>query len=420
MKKTIFWLLTVYVILLLLFSVSMVTVHAIPHWSIEPHIRTSVRALLEEGKYPSIMEIPIFRIDTFTDALMLNLAWCADEHNPQEAAFSNLYYTDSGMNVFERTQDVVNGRGASDGFFYPYARYWHGSQVVLRPLLMVTDYYTIRLWNIIVFSVVLLLCLWTICRHLSASIAFLFLLSLALVGLPVIPQCIQFSVCFYLALFSIFIILMFPGLTANLLRTSCVFFAIGGLTAFFDLLTTPIVTLAFPLTICLLVHTSWQSSRHVTRFSLVWLSGYISLWLSKCILSQLLTEYDIVDSFLNAAMVRSATGVIGLWQTLSQMFGNTLVTSLSILMVVVVLLVIALATSCWLRFRHHGKVLTNGWLLTIALVVPLWHLLFIQHSIVHFWFTWRTLSVCMFALFLFVYLITHPRNEKDCSTYTVL
>ena len=75
-----------YVLLLALFVGTMTVAHLIPHRSIEGNVALSVETLSREGKYPSLLGVPLFRIDTFTDALMLNMAWCADEVHPVDAA----------------------------------------------------------------------------------------------------------------------------------------------------------------------------------------------------------------------------------------------------------------------------------------------------------------------------------------------
>lgn len=420
MKKVLKGLLTTYVLLWAVFLCAMVAVHTLPYAWIERNAVESGRQLQDFGKYPRLWGNPLLRIDTFTDALMLNMAWCADESHPLDAALQNRYYTDDDMNVFERTQDVLNGRMSADGYYYPYARYWHGYQTLLRPMLVLTDYQGILWINAACLSLLLVLCVWTVGRRLSWRVAGLLLLSLLLVALPVVPLCIQFSTCFYIALLAVVAILRCPRLTQSGVAACCTFFAMGALTAYFDLLTTPVLTLGLPLAICLLHRPVWQSSKWVLRLTSVWLGGYASLWASKCIVAQLLTDYDIVGSFLRAVQVRSVTGVGTLWAPVVSVLGNVPFYILGSLVFIAVALCLALVVGLWRWGRRNEAARMNAWLVLIALLTPCWYLLTLQHSSVHYWFTWRDLASTFFALFVFIYRVTSIPHEPNRSTHTVL
>ena len=420
MNKVLKGLLATYVLLVALFLCAMLAVHTIPHAWIERHAVESGRQLQDCGKYPRLWGNPLLRIDTFTDALMLNMAWCADESRPLDAALQNRYYTDDDMNVFERTQDVLNGRMSADGYYYSYARYWHGYQTLLRPMLVLTDYQGILWANAVCLLLLLALCLWAVGRYLSWRVAGLFLFSLALVALPVVLVCIQFSTCFFIALLAVFVILCCPGLTRNAVAACCTFFVIGALTAYLDLLTTPTLTLGLPLTVCLLSRPVWQSSKWVLRLTSVWLGGYALLWVSKCVVAQLLTDYDIVGSFLHAVQVRSVTGASTLWAPVQSVLGNVPFYLLGSLLFIAAVLCLALIAGLWRWGRRNEAARMNAWLVLIALQTPCWYLLTLQHSSVHYWFTWRALASTFFALFVFIYRVTSISHEQNRSTHTVL
>ena len=317
MKRILLVLCSSYVALLLLLSGVMMIVSMVPHERVAAHMVQSCSQLRAEGLYPEQWGIPLMRIDTFTDALMLNMAWCADDTTPIRSAMLNRFYTDDDMQVFDRTMDLVSSH-ASDGFYMPYGRYWHGHQTIVRPLLTVTDYAGILRFGKWCFWILLALTLWLVGRRLSWSMAVILGASLLLTSIWCVPECIQFSTCFYLSFLGIIVVLQWPWTVQTSMRFAVTFFVVGALTTFFDILTTPQVTLCLPLLMVLL-----RSERNVRlhRFllgTISWGLGYAMLWLSKCVIAWLLTGENVVADFLQNARSRSLAGVSGLLDLLSE------------------------------------------------------------------------------------------------------
>ena len=418
--KTAKFLIGAFICLLSFFSLLMIAVHLIPHESIGRHCEESALTLQEEGLYPQPLGIPLFRIDTFTDALMLNMAFCADEKRPVESAMTNVFYTDDEMQVFERTQDILHGKKTANGFFEPYARYWHGHQTVLRPLLSIMGYKGIMRLNALCLWALALLSLTLVWRRLSLAISTLLLLSLMVVAFPVVPRCLQFSTCFHLTFLFIIALLLWPRLTKGSTTAASTFFVFGGLTSFFDILTTPLLTLGLPLVVCLLQHDRWQSVKNVISLSAVWALGYGVLWVSKCVLAQLLTGQAVVTDFLANVRVRSVAGILSMHELLVGQFGGTVALAICLLIAAGVVALVLFSHACWKRMQRNPKWGHHWWLLAVALIVPLWYVATLQHTVVHYWFTWRALAVSIFSISVFIYLTKKSAHEEDCSTDTLL
>ena len=412
---------TLLLVLLVFCTLGMISVHLIPQESIKGQCEESAKTLQKEGLDPQILDIPLLKIDTFTDALMLNMAFCADEKQPVKSAFTNSFYTDDEMNVYDRTLELLlPGSNNPDGYEKDYARYWHGYQTVLRPLLTVFSYRQIIVLNCIVFFLTALLCLALVWLLLSPKLALLMLVSLLIVGLPVVPLCLQFSTCFYLMFLSMIAILAWPSLTSNPVAAACTFFVIGGLTSFFDLLTTPLLTLGFPLIICLLINHKRQSARQIIRLSASWFSGYALLWLSKCLVSLLLIGNNVIDDFITNATSRSLAGFYSMKELLTNQFGTQIAIGICLGIVVAILLFIGLAVACWKHIKKQPASKRHSWLLLIALMVPLWLVATLQHAVVHYWFVWRALAVSFFAIFTYLYYTKTFNHEKDSRNHSLL
>lgn len=137
-----------------LFFISLVAVSHIKKSSISQNALISAQTIDEEGLKRKIGGIPIFRLDNFTDALMINIATNIDERNTVESAINCTYtYRGNRMSVTQGIRDAINEDYEHDAF--EYARYWHGYLLFLRPLLTATDYSGIRILNYVVPSLLL-------------------------------------------------------------------------------------------------------------------------------------------------------------------------------------------------------------------------------------------------------------------------
>lgn len=401
-RKTVGGLLVCYGVLLVVATVGMIAVARLPKEAIAGHCRTSVVQLCERGDAPEIGNLPLLRIDTFTDMIMLNVAYCMGESMPVEAAMRCSFFTDNNMDVFTTTPALVEGAtDTADAFFLGYGRYWHGYLLFLRPLLTFATYHDICLLSACIQILLLVICLILIWKRCSAQAAGFLLLALAAVALPISLLCLQFSTCFLLMYLGTIAVLAVPVTTQ---RAVYIFFTMGALTSFFDLLTTPQLTLGIPLTALLLADRRKADMQHILLLSVCWAAGYSMLWLSKLPVAWLLTGDNLADEFLSNAVGRSSAGLSELLELVAEKLGGNAVMVVGSLIVLGIACLLGFCLWIWQRIRHGAyQPGRRYWLLPIALLTPCWYLLMLQHSIIHYWFTWRALAVSLFCLLLFCF-----------------
>lgn len=364
---------SIYIVLLLLFSLSVVLSHSIPYSWIADNVEASLRQTEGEGDYPENLNTYIFRIDNYTDGgVMLNTAKNADYKNPVESA------------MLMR----VGGEGTG------YGRYWHGYQVFLRPLLIFFDIVKIRCLNYALFLLLIAYSSLLMLKSLSKGVALSWLATLLIINFHIVPHCMQFSCCFYIAIISMIVILKFDKLTESTQRALCLFFIIGSLTSFFDLLTTPTVTLGLPLAILLLKNGKQKTHiKQIVCLSLSWGIGYVFLWMSKWGVEYLLTGVNIFEEAKTQVEYR-------LGGDMGDAYSNLLriVYSFSMSLSACILFV------SWLFWKYCNKnaLLKNSYLLIIAMIPFFWFIVVHQHSITHFLFTWRSFTVSIFCIFVYI------------------
>lgn len=388
-----------YFILLATFFVLVVATAAIPLSAIHGNLESSVQTIAQEGEYP-VHGPSLTMQDNFTDCVMLNIAAGTDAGHPVVSAMSNTLHMGNG-DIISGTRDLLNGQQAESRL---YARYWHGSQVLLRPLLCVMDYRGIRIFNYIFLGLLALACILLGYRQVSRTFAAVFAVGLVAVTGWLVPLNMQYVACFGVMLVAMLLIMAAPG-RFHTTRAACLlFFVIGGVAQFFDLLTTPLITLGLPLIVWCMIHKPDHAGRVVVMLSLMWLLGYASLWASKWVLAGFIMGSDIIGDAVQSAQLRTAGGEMaeqGLTATaIYKMYWSSLISTRALIAEGAFILVVAILYRCFGRPRRFMS--ANLWLLLVAAMPVVWTLVLAQHTFLHHFFTWRIVLVTVVALLLFV------------------
>ena len=402
-----------YIVLLVSFTSLVILAHLIPTKLLVYNIHQSAQKIEDEGIFRQIGNIYLLQIDNMTDCMMLNMAATADEHHPVESALNNYYscnsvdegYKNMALNTIQLTE---KGRESLPERIH-YGRYWQGIQVLLRPLLIVADYSTIRIINYILLSALLLSLSWLIYSHFGVIVSIIFLASLLLVSAPIVPLSIQLSVCFYLMLlYSIYIIKL-----KNTDNVYLVFFIMGAITSYFDFLTVPQITLGIPLTFFLLKNKVDNTCKYVVLLSLSWLGGYALLWSSKWVIAYLLIGNEIMDTVTSSISLRLSDSIVfhGVEIGINDLV-FLLLSKIRWWMILILLSIMVFISLFYYRLQKGKTIIYRySWLLLIALIVPIWFIVLRNHSIQHIFFTWRALLLPLFSMLLFIYYTT--RKEKN-------
>ena len=151
-----------YIILISIFTILLISVFTISTSAIKNNIVESVRQIQKEGLWFQPLTLYFFQIDNMTDCLMMNINASADSDNPVRSSMMANYsqpykYGDTGtyLKMDQTTLDIAENGVNESTIFSDYARYWHGYQVVLRPLLYFFNYNQIRILNYTLFFILL-------------------------------------------------------------------------------------------------------------------------------------------------------------------------------------------------------------------------------------------------------------------------
>ena len=367
----------------------------------------SARILKTNGPYFHSAGITM---DNHTDALILNVACSLDQKHPVRAALSSLCHHE-GEEKDDGTialQHLVNNR-RSEMHVYPYWRYWFGQSAVMKILHYVWHLNKIyALFGVItLFLTVAGYCCVLRDGHLPA----LALLSLmALCNFQVFFQSLQYPPVFWIGLGGLILLCRNDKLSLR----GPVFFMLGMLTAYFDLLTVPVLAFGIPaLFICGKDTLSAEKSGSVSwkswlkiwcGYPIVWLSGYILSWGTKILLG-ILTCGTFRQAF-HQILLRSGAVYrdhpISRWQALIRNV-DVLSTNSQLFLYGLLLFIGGYLILNLVRLKKRRVVFNRplflGFLF-LALLPPAVILLMANHTYIHAYMTYRGLALSLAALLM--------------------
>ena len=344
------------------------------------------KAVLSAGPEP----LDAYTLDNFTDALILNQAI----HLRSEGLRGILLvprYEDCIWQYRNLAHSMAND--TAGGNIIHYARYWHGSTFLVRGLLALTDYSGVC-YLLYVLSTVLLL--WTISRLwriVGKTLAVLFLFGLLSVNVYVMQFSLQFAPVLLVALGGVLWMTYHKGMTKE--QETTLFFVLGSLTAFLDLITTPSLTLGLPLVVMVALRNEYNVRRGLAMLVEMagwWLAAYVLTWLAKWGLATLLTGENIFADAYGQGAFWSKDGISWYSQAVTSTLGH-----LHWRYVVALAVILLVSALCWRR--------PKGWPLAVqyavVMLIPMVYFLLMAHPAAnHSWFNYRTWVITVVALLM--------------------
>lgn len=389
--KSILQYLKVFGLLMAVFFAFGIVACLMPDSTVKRHVWQSVNRGDLANDYPlAILPREQCKMDNFTDALILNQCYRMSKDSLLLSVMAPARATGKMASV-----DVLRNEteGQVTGIEY-YPRYWHGNTFLTRMLLMFGDYSRIRV--ILYVLSTLLLVLTCIAVHRRAGLWPMIALLLALMGVN--AYVMQFSVQFFPVLaLSLTAIWLLCGKEKNRNQIYMLMFVVGALTAYFDLLTAPLLTLGLPLCFVIWLMPKETTPRQmvllVATVCLLWLLGYAGSWMFKWLLATLLTPINVfADAF---GQVQHRTVDMYDFTRIDAIPENFRMLSATYLALAAILIAVVSAV-CF-----NGK---NWWralvFAAVAVIPYVWYLVVANHSYLHAWFTYREQAIAMLALMM--------------------
>lgn len=366
-----------------LFVICMVCSFLIPNNSIQDNADAGISLIhdTEEFGWFKIFDYtPASRIDNSTDELMLNLCITADSDSFIEA--------------------VMIGE---------YARYWHGYMVFLRPLLCFFTYSNIRYIYMLLHTFLFAFLFYHLGKNMMSEAGLMLAIALGLTYWITLPYNMNNSPTFFITYIASTLIISKDKRTGYYLFNF--FYIVGMLTSFFDLLTTPLLTLGIPLLLLIYKIFDQKEFMEMLKLTLInsigWGLGYAISWASKWIISNLILKKNVLADAYEQTMLRTSNsagsrldGIRGNLSMIIPVYIPTLIFKMAILMVIILLLACLILPHT--KFEKYTKYMIFP---IIALYPYVWYLILANHSNIHSFYTYRIQIITIVAGLMFIWKI---------------
>ncbi len=370
----------------------------------------------EGGSFTWAPGYPGSRLDGFTDNIMLQTAVLEGSGNPVQDAMLNrrMDFPKAQLSPGDALINYVYG--ARNGEIASYGRYWHGYLLFLKPLLLFFTLSDIRMMLMLLqFGLsAALLCL--ACKKKGARLAVPLGLALVCLNPVSAAMSMQFTSVYLLTMIFALVELHIDSFSRE--WGWMLYLLLGICTAFFDFLTYP--SAAFGICVLLEILLFQGSAKEKLGKTILsgfcWGLGYGGMWSGKWVVGSLLTGQNILADAITTAQYRTGTEVTA-GEGAATGFGEILAKNLGALMGPAYLILFGslLVVFLWLlvskRYRFVPEKSSVPALGLIALVPFAWYFLLKNHSSVHYWMTYRNLSVTVMALAAYLSFSLKDKGE---------
>lgn len=307
-----------------------------------------------------------------------------------------------------------------------YYRYWHGYIPILKPLFILFDFQTIRILNIIFQAALIFIVCWLMHKRKLDNYIIAFLLTCLLLGTPLIGLSFQLSTCVNIMLiFAAILLWKYEKLKRS--NNILLFYFITGIVVnYFDFLTYPLITFFIPFILMMLLEDNYVIKKNIKNLIIsltVWLLGYILFWMAKWIICWAVLDIDITSVLLDR---------IQLWRIggphYETWYNNNLYYALSVnwsglLLQLPFSLTYIIFFALWTmdsfdKFADVKKQINIPKIIIIAIIciIPLiWLSILLNHSASHYRYTYRNLSIWVFAISCLLLSINNPFRFKEIN-----
>lgn len=368
--------------------------------------------------------------DNYADVILLNVMWNIRSSDPFVSSLDTKYYdgNDGTADYGENYGFYASLNGAEPNT--DYSRYWHGSVIFLRPLMLLTDVKGAKLTGFLAALLLLALNCALLIRKKQHFAAAALPISFACVQIWNIRLALEYQpvVLICLIMLPIFILLESKGDTA--LCTASIIS--GVMTAFFDFLTAETLTILVPLIITMIIRKENGSFRGFrselftsVKCGLAWLFSYVGMFIVKWTAASIVTGENKFTAAVSSAEVRffgetenipaPLRIILAPLANISAMFGGS--ERISPMNIIVGLLLTAMLFGGLYMIMRSG-ISSNGFaqlMLILGLLPYLRYIVLSNHSYLHDFFTYRAQATSALALFAAFWYCTAGHSNKKAT-----
>lgn len=402
----------------------LVLVYLLPTERMKRNVEEASEQISQEGGYYQWTKgYKNAQTDIYTDASLILNAMYRDSGNVLAAAMNapRVLYGDDN----NEESVVLYARGEQgDTHIVQYGRYWHGSLVLLKPMLLVFSPADIRMILMIVQMALLFLVVAGFVKRNLMKELFGFFVAVILLNPITMAMGFCFSVEYILMLIATAAVLLWHESLESGYRYYYYFLINGIVFSYFNELSFPMIGLGIPLVVILSLSREKMCDKVKKEilYTAMWGIGYSIMWMGKWILAWLFTGFNYFKEAIEQAA--RYTSDHATWETENPSVADRIVKNIDVYLkwpyallgiaAVVVIAIFILRNRKNLSRENMQNMISYIFpvLLPFALFIALGN----GYSYVHYWFTHRLLSISAFAgICMILQLVKEKdnRNEAD-------
>ena len=390
----------------------LVLVFCIPTKAMKKNVTRSLDSMIKSGEEvadDAFSQYIWANKETYTDAIMVqNAIERISGRNVYEHAMW-MYHSDLEPEFWTPEASLkayCEGETTDNMYLHEYSRYWHGYLVYLKPLLLLFSWSQIVKLCAVLQILLMLGILIVSIKKKQAGVGIAMIAGFLSMKPMLILASLTMSVCWCITLLALLYMLLRHDRLEEKRLYPEFFLVIGILTAYFDFLTYPVVTLGFPLCAYFLINRQRslkQGFQKVIGYCTCWGIGYAGMWACKWLIADVTLRTGTIKDALWSILGR--TEAIG---GRPRMNGGFYVISLNLqeyklelyAVAGMILAVLALGVTIFAAFKTSVKqVLLRVLPFAIIFCIPFaWIVVVQHHSALHARFTFRIIGVAVLAL----------------------
>lgn len=270
----------------------------IPRSAIQKHAEESAQYLCEKDVFFDLVKgADGSRIDRYADSILLAIAYQYDVERPLDSVMWSAYYYTEYQNENQNFLDAVTEGCEANT---QYLRYWHGANAVVRPFLTFLNLKQIYLLNGVVLAALIVALFVILIKNRVYVPAIGVAAGLIMTAVWFVPFSLEYTWTYILML-----IISVIGVSLafhNKYKSLGILFMLSGMvTAYADFLTTETLTLTVPLLLVLWIayrrqaQNMWQRPfLSVGKSVAAWGLGYAGMWAMKWVIASVVLSENVL------------------------------------------------------------------------------------------------------------------------------
>lgn len=426
-KSTIKYIL-VFIVTFTILVGSLIAVALIPKEQIKPKAKESAVFFCEhEVQTLWIDFVKSSQNDYFADCILLNIAYHLDKDHPVESTMKAAFYGKYDFNTGKYLRYSIINNMEPD---HEYIRYWHGSIVPVRIMLLFWNIKQMYIFHAILLTILLIILMWLLAKNGFLAEGICLCVSLIIIQVWFVPMALEYTWMFLIMLIVsiIAVWLVCKGWTDHFGE---LFLITGMVTVFLDFLTTETLTITVPLLFILrLSEKKPLKESNLALFSFkccsLWLIGYIGMWVSKWIMASIVLKMNVMP-YVTEHIEERSVGSVG-FSSLQEYLIKAVTLNLKRLfpyeygifgavLLFVVLFLTIMVPVLMNKVRLQSQIDWKRISLYFGLgLIPFARLLVMHnHAVIHCFFAFRAFAATVLAI-CFIGLELVEKNERKETT----